>query len=375
MDDWTSPPDEQLTCYICGESLTTSRSSIDHFRPAHTLGSARRERSDFRTICAACNSTPNGAEQQFVAYLGALLKKHSDYSEIALDGVITGSRYRADLLASRKVKRRQKKLIIECKGFSEFTPQRVRATLDQLRRYAAASEDAQLVLAYPGVMDEATLKQFNEMQVEVWDALDIFESFEEQIVSTPDTFFQQRLLEIRDRTSREQRLIIRLRNCPEGLDHWADYQKIVGTVLTHLFCGPLADPQVEHSDATKTNRRDFIFPNYAEGGFWRYLRDRYAADYIVVDAKNHATQIKKESVNQIANYLKEAGVGKLGIVVCRYGPSKGANVTVREKWLLDGKLIIFVANEDLERMLLAKAAQGDPTRILTDIIQRFRLSI
>ncbi|ANK91520.1 MULTISPECIES: HNH endonuclease [unclassified Rhizobium] len=372
MDNWTSPPDEQLTCYICGESLTPSTSSIHHLRPAYARGNARRERSNLLTICAACNST---SEHQFVAYLGALLTKHPDFSEIALDEVITGSRYRADLLASRKVKRRQKRLIIECKGFSEFTPQRVRATLDQLRRYAAISEDAQLVLAYPGVMDEATLEQFSKLQVEVWDALSIFDSFEEQIVNTPDTFFQQRLLEVRDRTSREQRLVNRLRNCPEGLEHWADYQKIVGTVLTHLFCGPLADPQVEHSDATKTNRRDFIFPNYAEGGFWRYLRDRYAADYIVVDAKNHATQIKKESVNQIGNYLKEAGVGKLGIIVCRYGPSKGANVTVREKWLLDGKLIIFVTNEDLEQMLLAKAAQGDPTRILTDIIQRFRLSI
>ena len=53
------------------------------------------------------------------------------------------------------------------------------------------------------------------------------------------------------------------------------------------------------------NRRDFIIPNYSEEGFLRYLRSRYSADYIVVDAKNYTHKITRKDALQIANYLKE----------------------------------------------------------------------
>ncbi len=266
-------------------------------------------------------------------------------------------------------------LYIYCQNFSEYTPQRAISTSDQLTLAKESYPSGELIVAFPGLMDDATLQSFQQDGYTVWDARHLLGIFEHEIKSTPHETYQQRLMDLPERLPQEEFLSLRLRNCPPGASHWMDYQKLVGEILTHLFCGPLLLPQVEHSDATKKNRRDFIFPNYAEGGFWRYLRDRYEADYIVVDAKNSAEEVGKDSVNQITNYLKGPGTGLFGIIVCRTGPSSGASTTVYEKWLFDRKLIVFVTDEDIVRMLLAKAAQGDPTRILTDIIQRFRLSI
>ena len=64
-----------------------------------------------------------------------------------------------------------------------------------------------------------------------------------------------------------------------------------------------------------------------------------------------------------------------GIILCRAGVDGGAKVTMREQWILHRKLIVALNDLDLENMLLAKAAGGDPTTVLGDRIQEFRLSM
>jgi hypothetical protein len=95
----------------------------------------------------------------------------------------------------------------------------------------------------------------------------------------------------------------------------------------------------------------------------------------VVDAKNGKGPITKTHVLQISNYLKIHGVGLFGIILCRDGMNSGARVTLREQWLLHNKLVLVLNDRDLENMLLAKAAGGDPATVLRDRIQEFRLSI
>jgi hypothetical protein len=82
---------------------------------------------------------------------------------------------------------------------------------------------------------------------------------------------------------------------------------------------PLSTPIVELSDESGTNRRDIILPNYAERGFWSFVRERYCADFIVVDAKNHADCVGKTEALQVLNYLKAHGAGLLGLIVSRAG--------------------------------------------------------
>ena len=82
----------------------------------------------------------------------------------------------------------------------------------------------------------------------------------------------------------------------------------------------MSTPIIELSDDVGTNRRDIVLPNYADQGFWAFVRGRYCADFIIVDAKNHSSPVGKEEVLQVLNYLKRHGAGLLGIVVSRFGP-------------------------------------------------------
>jgi hypothetical protein len=282
---------------------------------------------------------------------------------------------RADIAVSRVDGRTKKRLLIECKNYSVLSGSRLKLVLEQLDDYASAAPDATLVLAFPGRLDDESRQELSRRHVEAWDLRELSRLFENEISKVPDPYFQALIGLERADVSEAQSLIQGLRECPPGLEGWAEYQRLIGKILNFLFCPPLTPSLGEHADSSKVNRRDFIFPNYASSDFWLFMRDRYAADYIVVDAKNSKNRITKTHVLQVANYLKHHGVGMFGMIICREGADSGAKVTLREQWILHNKLIVVVSHKEVEAMLLAKDAHGDPVAVLSDLIQQFRLSM
>jgi hypothetical protein len=170
-------------------------------------------------------------------------------------------------------------------------------------------------------------------------------------------------------------LLDRLRGCEPGKKDWSEYQRIIGQTLERLFCPPLQPPLSESPDAAGINRRDFVLPNYADAGFWRFMREMYQADYIVADAKNYKAPVGKSQVLQIANYLKPHGAGLFAIIASRSGADRAAQLTVREQWMSQKKMILILDDKAVEAMLLAASSGGDPTRVLGQLIEDFRLSM
>ena len=129
------------------------------------------------------------------------------------------------------------------------------------------------------------------------------------------------------------------------------------------------------SDSSKTNRRDIILPNYAEGGFWQFLRDNYFAHFIVIDAKNLTKHIEKKDVLQVSNYLKKFGTGLFGMIISRNKPHSNAILTQREHWIADNKLVIFLQDEDIVKRQAMKDNSGNPEDVIRQKIEDFRLSL
>jgi hypothetical protein len=175
--------------------------------------------------------------------------------------------------------------------------------------------------------------------------------------------------------SAEARLLHELRVVEPGRGAWSTYQKLVGRILERLFCPPLTSPIVNIADHTDVNRRDIILPNYAENGFWSFVRERYAADFIVVDAKNYSTEVGKPEALQVLNYLKRHGAGQLGLIVTRRGADIGCLETIREQWAHSDKMLIVLSDEHVERMLRTKEAGGPPEDVIRQWIEEFRLSM
>ena len=149
----------------------------------------------------------------------------------------------------------------------------------------------------------------------------------------------------------------------------------MGEVLTSLFCPPLDPVAEQNSDANLANRRDFIVPNYAECGYWPYLRQRYRADFIVVDAKNSAKVIVKNDILQVAHYLKEKGVGLFGLIFSRCGIDESAEKHLQDIWRNENRMLVILNDCDVEQMLLNRQRGNDPCQIIIEKIQEFRLRI
>lgn len=361
-------------CQACG--ATDALLNIHHIIP-QSLGIQDDERN-LILLCSNCHramSTYRFTEMEFTEYLINIMRLSGDFQEILAESIVSSaSRLRADIIA----KSHDEKWLIECKNASSFTPMRFEKTLEQMKRYRNDTSFDHYVLAFPGLLSEEQKIKLSSNQIIAWDADNLSSRFKSEINQSKHPIFQ---IVFSSRTSSqtekstEHLFIEKLKLCKPGKTFWSDYQKLVGQILEHLFCPPLEVPISESADQDKINRRDWILPNYADQGFWSFLRTKYLADYVVVDAKNYKQPISKNQILQIANYLKTHGAGMFAMIVTRSGANKSAALTMREQWMANKKMILVLNDEDLEAMLLAKSAGGEPETIIGQAIERFRLSM
>ncbi|MFC7590410.1 restriction endonuclease [Nonomuraea antimicrobica] len=172
------------------------------------------------------------------------------------------------------------------------------------------------------------------------------------------------------------RLVKELGETQCGRSDWVKFQKLCRDILEFLFCPPLEQPITENFAQLSSNRRDIILPNYCMDGFFAYLRVVYQAHLVTFDAKNSCNGISKDDVLQMSNYLSDKGLGLFGVLIGRTGPDVSAINTRRDHWTgLQGKMIIFLEDSDLRQMIQDKIDGKDPSVVLRQKIEDFRLSV
>ena len=361
------------TCQSCG--VTGVPLELAHITPVSEGGS--QEINNLTVLCRDCHlllDTFQIREFEFNIFLRDILTANPDYSNVVVDQVL-GERGRADLMATRRLKKRNQSLLIESKSRSFFRQWQIKHIIAKINHYRSIASFDAVALAFPGRIskyDQAVLEAAN---IEVWNLDYVANTFSKEIESLPFSGFKQLYSLVADSTPIKvsDTLLEQLHDCIPGKENWVRYQNLIKDIFELLFTPPLGAPIGESSDFSKANRRDIIFPNHAFEGFWKFLRESYSADYVLVDTKNYKNKIKKAQVLQVANYLKPHGVGMFAIITCRKGGDSACLTTLREQWAVDGKLIILLADHDIEAMLLSAGAGGNPEDVIGQAIQDFRL--
>ncbi|MEN5160015.1 HNH endonuclease [Achromobacter spanius] len=367
-------------CAICDVSDDVVSLELARLVPISNGGESSEK--NLIILCPNCHKTLDRQprEIEFVSFITELLKLHPGFSEVRQE-VLLGreTRYRADILVNRTSGGGKEALLIECKTPIVFAAGSIRNAISQLETYRAVYGDCRLVLAIPATLTEADLLSLRAANIEAWDLPYIESQFPAEIQKAPPSYYKALFLAQigrPERVAREKELIDSLASCNPGKTDCYVYQALVGEILECLFTPPLGKPIPELSDKSEANRRDFIMPNYAESGFWSFLRQKYDADYIVIDAKNYTRKVKKQEVLQIANYLKPHGAGLFGLIVSRKGgDTSGCEHTLREQWMVHRKLILVLDDEDIKAMLMAKSDGRLAEDVLGQRIERFRLSM
>jgi len=357
-------------CSISGEQVPLELASIT---PLHQGGSMTEE--NFLLLCPNCHRYMDMGpkEIEFVNFLYQVLKASNSNQNVQLETIIGESqRARADILIENN---RKEKTLIECKSNKAITRSHSSKIIEQITEYGKLLGKCKKVLAIPGRLPSEIKRNVESHDIEVWDADYIVKNFKEGIQKADSSYFKMLLTAISGEkaAARERGLLDKLKACKPGREDCYVYQSLVGKIIEELFCPPLDKPIQENSDFSKSNRRDFIVPNYATDGFWSFLRIKYTADYIVVDAKNYSRKVKKSDILQIANYLKPHGAGLFGIIFSRNGgDSAGCLHTIREQWMVHQKLILVLDDTDVENMLVSSGGSAD---VIGAKIEEFRLSM
>lgn len=368
------------SCSVCGIKNGDVPLEIAYLISIRQGGETNED--NLTVLCPNCHRVLDSQprEIEFVDFLSGLLNKHPNFEDVKKE-VLLGSetRFRGDIFAKRREGGKQETLVIECKTSKIFHSITLKNIIAQLNTYQNLCDGCYIVLAVAGTLLAQDLALLQQYKVEVWDLDYIAVTFAAQIRESPTSYYKALLLARLARASspsQEKSYLDSLKACQPGKKDCYVYQSLVGDILEYLFTPPLAKPIPELSDKILANRRDFILPNYAEKGFWAFMREKYAADYIVVDAKNCTRKVKKNEVLQIANYLKPHGAGLFGIIICRKGgDSAGCEHTLREQWLIHKKLILVLNDEDIEKMLIAKSDGNSPEDLIGRKIEQFRLSM
>ncbi|UCE19777.1 MAG: restriction endonuclease [Gemmatimonadota bacterium] len=211
--------------------------------------------------------------------------------------------------------------------------------------------------------------------IEIWDPLKLIELVPSQVLqkyfgSDASSALPDRESETKTRAFHES-----LSKLRPGRNDWFSYQRLVSEMFEYLFCPPLESPRDEVPDADARNRRDIILENGAPDGFWSRLRTTYAADFVVVYAKNYVAPLKKTPILDVAHYLKPHGCGMFAIIASRSGAGPSAIHAVREQWIASRKMILVLDDQNLKDMIDLKQEAGDPEDLLRRHIAEFRMSL
>ena len=367
-------------CMLCGKIFNDiNEISIDHILPA-SLGYG--DHNNLQLVCNKCNVQKSNkqyyfSEHQLEEFLEELISMCGEYRDIC-----TGSSYtigsntqtQVDLFFTRKID--NKRIIAEVKSNTTYTKMRIIEIINRMSAYQNINRKAELLLIIPGTLPDYYRTMLNEAGIKLWDRNYIANNFKNEIAKLEHPIFSHVFSTSRiEKSSELNELIEELKKCPYGTQGWQTYQRLIGRIVRSLFCPPLHKPIEEHFDSNKLNRKDFVVPNYATDGFWKFIRERYYADYIVVDAKNSGNKIRKKDVLQISNYLKIQGTGLFAILFSRNGFAPNTYYTLSELWGLQQKLIIVLDDNDVIQMLMEKIDGGNPESVVQKKIEDFRLSI
>lgn len=317
-------------------------------------------------------------ENEFSAYFKNLLVESKYFCAVKPgEGIEKGPPVQSIIVAKIKTGMNWEPILIQCKSDASFSMEHLASLIKEIRVYQEMVRINRFVLAFPGRVSRKTKQLAREAGIELWDIDFIATNFPKEIRCVKNPVYQPLFKSYYTvfPGSRAEYYIRTLQSCEYGKENLPAYKKLIGEIIKYLFHPPLELPISEQFENSKTNNGYLIIPNYASEGFWKFLRETYRADYIIVDVKNYKGKVKKRDVILLSNHLRFHGAGLFGIIIARNDQDVNCLQSLKEQWVVDSKLIVVLSDEHVEEMILAKSSGGSAELILGRIIENFRISL
>lgn len=157
----------------------------------------------------------------------------------------------------------------------------------------------------------------------------------------------------------------RLRRCPPGQSHFAEYERIGIDALTHLFGEHLGDAHPQERTIDDKQRRDVIFRNNRSLRFLDRLFHRFSTDFVIVDFKNYKEPVQADVVTDVDKYANKA-LGRFVLVVSRKGKADSVASAQMRVYRDSDTVVLVISDDDLLEMCQRKDRGQQPEDVLED---------
>ena len=149
------------------------------------------------------------------------------------------------------------------------------------------------------------------------------------------------------------------------------YEELIKRILTFCFHSEF-EPfylQEQVPSHNKKRIRDFVIDNRgSQNEFWKHLKSK-GVEKILIDAKNYRDKIEYAAISSTLRYLRNSAFGNFIIIISPNGIKDYEEVI--EDYGDEGRITVFLNNDDLVAMIQAKKQGGKPTKVIEDIYYKF----
>lgn len=173
------------------------------------------------------------------------------------------------------------------------------------------------------------------------------------------------------------RLLEKLKNVACGREAAKEYELVCEEILKILFTDNI---QFFHSQ-TSTKDRLNIFDNVVKikydnsSPFWNVLRKCYHTEYVIFEYKNYCPEITQHNIWTTYKYLYKSALRNVAIIISRKGEDDHSRKVMDGILRDEGKLILSLSDESLEKMLSMKGAGNDPSDHLQDLFDQMMIKL
>ncbi|WGM38952.1 hypothetical protein AMEJIAPC_01862 [Caulobacter sp. NIBR1757] len=209
-------------------------------------------------------------------------------------------------------------------------------------------------------------------------------SLAEHLNADAEAFEHVQLAVASDPTERKLRgadLCAELRRHPAGPKGAPGYEKLCLRIFNFLFFGELSDANVVKRTDSGMDIYDIAYRITNRTRFWSSLSRDFRCRVLLVECKNYSHPIEAMQVYTTERYLSLAAMRSVCFILTRLTPKPQAYAAAQGALRENGKLIIFLTDKDLCKMLHLKDDQRaansvedreafDPSLMLDRVIHR-----
>lgn len=166
-----------------------------------------------------------------------------------------------------------------------------------------------------------------------------------------------------------------LRLLGKGKKYWKEYEDLCERILRYLFPNDLFGWHTQKRTDDGLNRFDLICRLSPTTDFWNFVDNQLVSRYVLFEFKNYSARINQGQILTTEKYLLPRALRRLGIIFCRKGPDRSAQLTVAGSMRESGKMMLILDDEKVCELLREKDQGNDPSDLLFQLSDEFLMAL